>query len=293
MKLKNISLQNKDTNLKLSQEIVYNYISNKAITLISLVITIIVIIILTGVVITLSLTKNSILNKAKYANEETIKQVATEKINLKITNSQINTYSEEQRMPTLQELADVFCEDNEIEYVELKSKLIASLEKIQVKEDGSFFTKLKQYPYEFEINSALQLASINGMKIANNTTQQQLEDKIEELENRLNNSSTILFSGYASKEQKYNLMDNIENYKYLLVYGGCGENKNIGQTQMIEVEQIKYGLDQQFTLSNYANSNYYWRVSYQFDSNNQLNIRYLNSTGWASPEIYRIVGIKY
>lgn len=293
MKLKKISLQNKDTNLKLSQEIVYNYISNKAITLISLVITIIVIIILTGVVITLSLTKNSILNKAKYANEETIKQVATEKINLKITNSQINTYSEEQRMPTLQELADVFCEDNEIEYVELKSKLIASLEKIQVKEDGSFFTKLKQYPYEFEINSALQLASINGMKIANNTTQQQLEDKIEELENRLNNSSTILFSGYASKEQKYNLMDNIENYKYLLVYGGCGENKNIGQTQMIEVEQIKYGLDQQFTLSNYANSNYYWRVSYQFDSNNQLNIRYLNSTGWASPEIYRIVGIKY
>ena len=293
MKLEKISSQNVDRNLKLNQGILYNYMSNKAITLISLVITIIIIIVLAGVVITLSLKQNGLLNKAKYANEETMKQVATEKINLKITNSQVNTYSEEQRMPTLQELADVFCEDNEIEYVELKSKLIASLEKIQVKEDGSFFTKLKQYPYEFEINSSLQLASINGIKIANNTTQQQLEDKIGELENRLNNSSTILFSGDASKEQKYNLTDNIENYKYLLVYGGCGGSKNIGQTQMIEVDQIKYGLDQQFTLSNYANPSYYWRVAYQFDSNSQLNIRYLNSAGWPLPEIYKIVGIKY
>ncbi len=62
---------------------------------------------------------------------------------------------------------------------------------------------------------------------------------------------------------------------------------------MIEVDQIKYGLDQQFTLSNYANPSYYWRVAYQFDSNSQLNIRYLNSAGWPLPEIYKIVGIKY
>lgn len=85
---------------------------------------------------------------------------------------QIEVYSKEQRMPTLQEFADGLCIDEEIEYVELKSKGIAALEKIEVGENTLIFTKIKAYPYEFEINSSLQLASINGVKVSQNNLEE-------------------------------------------------------------------------------------------------------------------------
>ena len=138
----------------------------KGITWISLVITVIVLVILSAVGIYLALGNNGIVNKAEQAKEATLKEAATEKMNLKITNKQIEIYTQEQRMPTLQELSDELCEDNEIEYVELASKNVASLDKIEVGEAESIFTKLKDYPYEFEINSSLQLASIDGIKVA-------------------------------------------------------------------------------------------------------------------------------
>ena len=136
----------------------------KGITLIALVITIILMLILAGVVLNLTIGNDGLMETAKEAKEETQKQAATEKINLKITNSQMQSYAKEQRMPTLQELANDFCEDEEIEYVELTSKRTASLTKIELGENKSFFTKLKDYPYEFEINASLQLASVDGIK---------------------------------------------------------------------------------------------------------------------------------
>ena len=142
--------------------------NQKGITLISLIVTTIILIILSSLGIYLSLGDNGILNKAQYAKNETIKQTATEKMNLKITNIQIEKYAQEQRMPTLQEFADGLCIDNEVEYVELQSKKVAALDKIQVGEADSIFTKLKEYPYEFEINSSLQLASIDGIEVATN-----------------------------------------------------------------------------------------------------------------------------
>lgn len=143
--------------------------NNKGITLISLVVTIIVLIILASVSISLIFTQNNgLIGNAKEATNKTKEQMATEKINLKITNSQMNSYAVLQRMPTLQELANDFCEDSEIQYVTLESKKIAGLEKIDVGEATSIFTKLKEYPYEFEINSSLQLASVDGVKIASN-----------------------------------------------------------------------------------------------------------------------------
>ena len=62
----------------------------QAITLISLVITIIVLLILASVGIYLSIGKNGIFTKAKEAKEATNKQQATDIINLKITTAQIN-----------------------------------------------------------------------------------------------------------------------------------------------------------------------------------------------------------
>lgn len=141
---------------------------NKGITLLSLIITVIILIILSLVTINLILGKEGILNRTEEAKNENLRQTATEKMNLKITNIQIGKYAEEQRMPTLQEFSDGLCEDNEIQYVELKSQKIASLSKIEVGNAESIFTKLKDYPYEFEINSSLQLASVDGIKIATN-----------------------------------------------------------------------------------------------------------------------------
>lgn len=85
---------------------------------------------------------------------------------------QIEVYSKEQRMPTLQEFADGLCLDDEIEYVQLKSKKVAGLQKVDVGKNTSIFTKIKEYPYEFEINSSLQLASINGIKVAQNNLEE-------------------------------------------------------------------------------------------------------------------------
>lgn len=129
----------------------------KGITLIVLVITIIISLILAGVTIATLTGDNGILNKTNKASEETDKETATEIINLKITEAQIASYTQTQQMPSLQFLADSLCEDEEIEYVELTTQKTASIEKAKVKtitvgEAKSIFTKLKQYPYEFEIN---------------------------------------------------------------------------------------------------------------------------------------------
>ncbi|MCI8362820.1 MAG: hypothetical protein HFJ41_06875 [Clostridia bacterium] len=148
----------------------YKFKEFAAITLISLVITIIILIILSSIAIYLSLGNNGIFTRAKQAKEVTNKQEATEIINLKITTAQMNKYSEEQRMPTLKELSLSLGMDKEIQYVTEQSKKKASTEyNVTSEKPSSIYTKLKEYPYEFEINSMLQLASIDGIKIAQNT----------------------------------------------------------------------------------------------------------------------------
>lgn len=138
---------------------------SKGITLVALVITIIILLILAGVAIT-ALTQNGLLKNAEKAKSETTRSQATETINLKITDIQIDSYSEKKQLPNLQYLADKLCEDDDMEYVLKTSKKSASLEKINVSGVSSIYTKLKKYPYEFEINSSLQLASIDGIKLS-------------------------------------------------------------------------------------------------------------------------------
>lgn len=149
---------------------IVNFKSVKAITLISLVITIVVLIILAGVAIYLSLNNNGIFIRAKEAKEVTNKQEATDIINLKITTAQMNKYAEKQAMPTLKELSEVLRDDNEIQYVTETSKVAVAEYDVPSNNPSSIYTKLNKYPYEFEINSSLQLASINGIKIAQDNT---------------------------------------------------------------------------------------------------------------------------
>lgn len=142
--------------------------NENGITLISLVITIIVLLILAGVTLSLTLGNNGIFNTAKQAGEETNKQTAIETMRVKIMNMQTVTYAEKGRMPTLQELADNLCEDNEIAYVSLsKQELSAINEKINIGESTKIYTKLEKYTYEFEINNNLEIESIDGTKISN------------------------------------------------------------------------------------------------------------------------------
>ena len=140
----------------------------KGVTLIALVVTIIVLIVLAGISINLIFGNLGIVTKEKEAKEENIKQTAKEVMNLKITSIQIENYTENKTLPSLQFLADKLCEDNDMEYVLTQSKAHASLDKIDTTNLSSIYTKLKEYPYEFEINDSLQLASIDGVKIADN-----------------------------------------------------------------------------------------------------------------------------
>ena len=137
----------------------------KGITLIALVITIVILLILSGITIVSLTGENGILKRAQVSKDTTNKNQAAETMNLKITNIQISGYTENQELPSLQYVADKLCEDNDMEYVLLESKKTASLDKIIVSDGKSIYTKLKEYPYEFEINNSLQLASINGVKV--------------------------------------------------------------------------------------------------------------------------------
>lgn len=139
--------------------------------------------ILAGVAISLTIGDNGIFKESEQSAKIYNKEEATEKVNLKLTYTQMKAYTQSQRMPTLQEVANDFCEDEEIQYVTLTSKQTASLDKVDIGEAQSFFTKLKQYPYEFEIDSSLKLASIDGIKIADSNQEQieKLQKEIEEL----------------------------------------------------------------------------------------------------------------
>lgn len=77
---------------------------NKGITLIACIITIIVLLILAGVTIAMLVGEDGILNKATTAQEEKREKTATERINLKIINAQLQCY-EEEKIPNLQYLA--------------------------------------------------------------------------------------------------------------------------------------------------------------------------------------------
>lgn len=92
-----------------------------------------------------------------------------------------------------------------MEYVVLDSKALASLDKITVGDKKTIFTKIKRYPYEFEINSNLQLASIDGVKIATNETvtidkkeYEQLKSNVEELMEKMQKIENVPYQKLRS-----------------------------------------------------------------------------------------------
>lgn len=68
--------------------------NTKGITLVALVVTIIVLLILAGIVISLTIGNNGIFERTEKATEEHTKQEASEAMNLKISGIQIQSYTE-------------------------------------------------------------------------------------------------------------------------------------------------------------------------------------------------------
>lgn len=227
---------------------------NKGITLITLVITIVMLIILAGLAITLSLGSNGLITRAREAKEKTQKATATEEMNLKITNIQIDIYAKEDRMPTLQEISNSLCEDEEIEYVELQSKKIGSLEKIDVGNASSIFTKLKEYPYEFEINSSLQLASINGIEINNRE-----EDNSTEENNKMGISAYVIGNivTYSTNAANSAAFGYSSNNNYFTCGGSTDRNYllvNIRKDMNILVTMQESGRGNSTTVTTHVNN---------------------------------------
>lgn len=211
----------------------------KAITLISLVITIIVLIILASVAIYLGVSNNGIFNRANEAKELTNKQTATDIINLKITTAQMSKYAEKQEMPTLKELSEILRDDSEIQYVTETSKVANTEYDVPSDNPSSIYTKLNKYPYEFEINEALQLASIDGVKLA--TTQDNQQNKI-----------SLIYDTQVSDVGEYKLKESVENYDIIVVgaseYNSSREAWSSGHSFILtkginEKEEIRVGMD--------------------------------------------------
>ena len=282
--------------------------SNKGITLIALVITIIILLILAGITIATLTVENGILNKSQTAKEENNEKTATEIMNLKITNAQIQSYAEKQKMPSLQYLANMLCEDEEMQYVELETQKQAKLKEITVGLATSIFTKLKDYPYEFEIDANLRLASIDGIKVSNSETpppssgiseddirrivREELDQKMGEIQ--VNGIYETIFEGSATQDNKtYTLTKSINDYRYLIVYAKMNNSEGEIASCCIDKSCYKIGTSYSQFIGAHAADDWCYSCHYYFSTDKNLTINDIGSVGWeGTPEIFLIKGVK-
>lgn len=153
-----------------------NIKNNKAITLISLVITIVILIILAGIVISLSIRNNGIFNRAKEAKEKTEYASALETIEVKLIDANMEKITEVERMATLEELEEYFKKDTETEVELIKYEEIAYLGKNVVRPENikGFWVKVIKYnKYSFLIGKE---AKIESLSLDNGLTKVPLEE---------------------------------------------------------------------------------------------------------------------
>ena len=182
----------------------------KGITLIALIITVVVIVIIASIAISVAIGNNRLVNMSLIAKDENTKGIATETMNLKITNVEMSAYIEKHRLPTLKELADNFCEDDDFDKVVEKTE-VASLEKITNENPIAIIAKLKQYQYEFEIDSNLRLIGVDGVKIAQNDEQNDQNQPGGQVEESLNQCT-------FSVEKNVITLNGVENVAILSVF---------------------------------------------------------------------------
>ena len=91
---------------------------------------------------------------------------AAEVIQTKIASIQIDYYANKQRDPSLRELAEEFCNDDEFVYVVEQSRPIAALSNTVSNDATAIYVILSKYPYEYKIGTDLKIESIDGIVIA-------------------------------------------------------------------------------------------------------------------------------
>ena len=249
---------------------------SKGITLIALVITIVILLILAGVTIN-NFINTGVVEKADSATEETRKQIASEIMNLKITNIQMSSYVDTKKLPTLQYLADNLCTDSDIEYVLTTSKALASLNKIDTTGCSSIFTKLREYPYEFEINSSMQLASIDGVKIAdtskseNENSDETVTITKEQFEQLLNRSAPTLdyenavdISSYITENNKYTIPKN--GFIVVSFWANSSDTRwasvNLSGFRAINLVDTNWGVNENFSTMVNKDQTVYFTLSH-------------------------------
>lgn len=142
----------------------YKVRETKAITLIALVITIIILIILAGITINLMLGKNGIFNKAKEAKEKTQYAHALEIINLKILDANTEKLSLDKRVCNIDELAEYMGKSEEIQVTIVKYYEIATVSNSLIKPEriSGFLVKAVAYPkYTFKIGELCNIESVS------------------------------------------------------------------------------------------------------------------------------------
>ncbi len=204
----------------------------KGITLVALIITIILLLILVGIVITLSIGENGILTRAKDTKQIHEKIQAKEELELKIISLQTKITKEEMRFATLEDFYNLINEDVELTYIDATYKEgnpDKEYETIKVLYKGYIFTVdpyliIRDYIASDSINVDLSY-EIKAMK--------QVEEKIlytivislnsdqkikkVEYENQIlkdnNETKELLIDFEAEKDVKYSLKITSANNK--------------------------------------------------------------------------------
>jgi hypothetical protein len=188
---------------------------------------IVILLILAGITIATLGGENGLFARAKQAKEETQKETATEQINLLISDVYVKSYAEKQEEPTLQDLADGFCNAEGTEYVDIKTRNVSALATVDVTGYTAIYVKLEKYPYEFKIDDTLKIASIDGVEVSstigstnNGDTSSGGTDSSDSTNNSNNSNSGISSEQYEAmqativqlQEEVSNLTDSLKNY---------------------------------------------------------------------------------
>ena len=143
-------------------------------------ITILILVILAGVTI-VTLKNTNLFNNALKAKEKSDYEAAKEAIELKLsainTEYEINGNGKSKLQYTAERLDPD--KDSDIDYVRAEYEEEASIQGIkQGQKITKIYTKLKEYKYEFEINDNIQIASIDGKAVNENSKHNETTKKI-------------------------------------------------------------------------------------------------------------------
>ena len=103
----------------------------------------------------------------------------------------------------------------------------------------------------------------------------------------------VLFEGNANTPQEYYLNDLIDNYNYLLVESiSDTTTKQVYVTSLIDVTKIDTAITEQFINSAFVSNTNNYSIQYHFTDKKSFNIDTINKTGYTTPIISRILGVK-